>query len=172
MKQCVTGKVCYPSKEKAEADSAIMAVRHDAQMRVYGCPKCGYYHLTTEVDNIDSYEPFDIHDVLLQAVHNGEARVIQRLSRGTVRYQHDGYVFRYAPSSRSEVVIERTPQPTDFLHAAILNGQAKMVRKLSNAMRVFEYESDNTVYTFVYRKTSKRIEIKHTRKAEEEVEHA
>ena len=48
---CVTGKIPYRTIEKAEAITAIMAIRNDRDFRVYQCPECGHYHVTKQVPN-------------------------------------------------------------------------------------------------------------------------
>lgn len=157
--QCATGKVVYESIERAEATTAIMQVRLGAQFRVYGCPSCGCYHITSLVDRADRYEQLDIKGELLKAVEDKAAAIVDRPSHGVTRYSHNGYVFLYSPNGRSTIIVERSPEATDMLLFAVQSGLAKLVRKISNSTRVFEYKVKGKVYTFTYNKERKEIVI-------------
>lgn len=160
MRRCKTGKHIYASVEKAEAAAALAEIRFKHPMRAYGCPECGQYHITSQADNAHKYKPFDIESMLLQAVMDGAAKQVDRLARGAARYKHDGYVFVYAPNGRSVITVERTPQPNDFLVEAVAEGRCKMVKKLSNSLRLFEYEEGGKLYRFTYSKSTKEVVIR------------
>jgi hypothetical protein len=49
---CVDKKV-YVFKHKAQAAAERQAKRYRKSMRVYTCPRCGFYHLTSK----ELYEP-------------------------------------------------------------------------------------------------------------------
>jgi len=157
--RCPTGKVIYESVEKAEAATAIMQIRHGTRLRVYGCPTCGCYHTTSQIDRADCYPRLDIKGELLEAVESQAATVVSRPSHGVTRYSHNGYVFLYSPNGRSTITIERSPAPTDVLLKAVQTGRARLIEKQSNSMRVFEHEANGDVYTFTYNKSSKEITI-------------
>lgn len=47
MQDCETGKVCYPTKQKAyKAAKELQGYRGRALQEVYKCPLCKMYHLT------------------------------------------------------------------------------------------------------------------------------
>lgn len=169
---CITGKVIYPSTEKAEAMAAIMQVRYRVPFRVYGCPDCGCFHITRQIDNASRYPVIDVEGMLLKAIEDNDAKVIDYPSPGVIRYRYAGYIFLHTPGGRSIITVEHSPgvpQPiTDHLIEAVQSGSAKFLERVSNSVRVFEFEKEGKVYVFTYNKSTKNVIVDDVRSVGEE----
>lgn len=152
---CASGKAVHPTLEAAEAVGVLMELRHKQPFRAYQCELCGYYHTTRDRPGA---EPPTREQLLRNAVEDNETVIVSDGPCGTTLHKYGDYWFLYNAET-GDVTVESSPEVCEVLAAAASHNRTTFVKKLSNSKRILQMRGDGRVYTFVYHKTGRKVDV-------------